>query len=175
MTNSKHSQFNSSVAIILLAVATTQSGPAADDGTLLMFRNPPDSSARITSIWGGGGSEQIVLKSDRTVWDWGLNSAGELGNGTTNNSAVPVQVLGPGGVGYLNSITAILGGELHNFALKSDGTVWAWGLNVFGQLGDGSTNWGTFSNRSVTPVQVFGLTSVKSLGGRGYHSMALKS
>jgi alpha-tubulin suppressor-like RCC1 family protein len=126
-------------------------------------------------MWGGGGSEQIVLKSDGMVWTWGLNSSGELGNGTTNNSAVPIQVVALGGVGYLASIKAIMGGELHNFALKTDGTVWAWGMNFFGQLGDGSTNWGAISNRSTTPVQVFGLTSVKSLGGRGYHSLALKT
>src|SRR5438552_6372022 len=80
-----------------------------------------------------------------------------------------------GGVGFLNSITAIMGGEIHNFALKSDGTVWAWGWNVFGQLGDGTTNWGNSTNRATTPVQVFGLSSVKSLGGRGYHSMAMKA
>jgi alpha-tubulin suppressor-like RCC1 family protein len=162
-----------SAAACLILVSPT-GAQTSGDGTLLILRNPTNSSPRITSIWGGGGSEQIVLKSDGTVWDWGLNSAGELGNGTTNNSAVPVQVVGPGGIGYLTSITAIMGGELHNFALKSDGTVWSWGMNFFGQLGDGSTNWGAATNRSTTPVQVFGLTSVKSLGGRGYHSMALK-
>jgi alpha-tubulin suppressor-like RCC1 family protein len=162
-----------SVAWLMLVLSTGAQTSA--DGTLVILRNPTNSSPRITSIWGGGGSEQIVLKSDGTVWDWGLNGSGELGNGTTNNSPVPVQVLGPGGVGYLTSITAIMGGELHNFALKSDGTVWSWGMNFFGQLGDGSTNWGAISNRSTTPVQVSGLTSVKSLGGRGYHSMALKT
>src|SRR5689334_12156838 len=77
---------------------------AGGDGTMVVLRNPSNSSPRIVSMWGGGGSEQIVLKSDGTVWDWGLNSAGQLGNGTTNNSAVPVQVQGPGGVGYLTSI-----------------------------------------------------------------------
>ncbi len=159
----------------LLLIGAGPSARAGGDGTMIVLRNPSNSSPRIVSMRGGGGSEQIVLKSDGTVWDWGLNSAGELGNGTTNSSAIPVQVQGPGGVGYLTSISAIMGGELHNFALKSDGTVWAWGLNAFGQLGDGSTNWGALSNRSVYPVQVSGLASVKSLGGRGYHSMALKT
>jgi len=82
---------------------------------------------------------------------------------------VPIQVHGPGNSGYLTSVTAIMGGEHDNYALKSDGTVWAWGGNFAGQLGDG-----TWTN-SVVPVQVSGLTSVKSLGGRGYHNLAVKS
>ena len=45
-----------------------------------------------------------------------------------------------GNVSYLNSVKAIMGGETHNVALKSDGTVWSWGYNAFGQLGNGTTN-----------------------------------
>jgi len=147
----------------------------AADETLVMLKNPTNSAPRITSLWGGGGSEQIVMKSDSTVWAWGYNSFGQVGNGTTNESCVPAQVLGPGGVGYLAPVATIMGGEQHNFALKPDGTVWAWGMNFFGQLGDGSTNWGVFGDYSATPVKVTNLTSIVSLGGRGYHSLALKS
>jgi alpha-tubulin suppressor-like RCC1 family protein len=71
--------------------------------------------------------------------------------------------------------TAIQGGELHNTALKANGTVWSWGLNSYGQLGDGSTNWGKNGDLSTTPVQTYGLTNVKSLGGRGYHTLALET
>ena len=148
---------------------------ADGNGTLIILQNPGNSSPRVVSLWGGGGSEQIIMKSDGTAWDWGLNRSGQLGNGTTNDADVPLQVLGSPSSGYLTNLGAIMGGELHNFALKSDGTVWAWGMNYFGQLGDGSTNWGNITNQSTTPVQVFGLTSVKALGGRGYHSMALKT
>jgi alpha-tubulin suppressor-like RCC1 family protein len=160
--------------IALGSVLSLASTMAAGDGTLVIFRNPTNSAPRVISLWGGA-EMQIVLKSDGTVWDWGNNGEGQLGSGTTNNSPVPVQVLGPGGVGHLGSITAIMGGEMHNFALRSDGTVWSWGWNVFGQLGDGTTNWGAMTNYSATPVQVSGLTAVKSLGGRGYHSLALKN
>ncbi len=121
----------------------------------------------------------LFLKSDGTVWDLGFNWFGKLGDGTfstfsppadfSNDRHLPVQVHGPGNAGYLNSITAIMGGESHNFALKSDGTVWDWGWNSMGQLGDG-----TFTDR-YTPVQVSGLSSVTALGGRGYHSLALRS
>jgi alpha-tubulin suppressor-like RCC1 family protein len=78
-----------------------------------------------------------------------------------------VRVHGPGNIGFLGSVTAIMGGEHHNFALKSDGTVWAWGGNFVGQLGTGS-----FTNTDV-PVQVSFPVSVTMLGGRGYHSLAV--
>jgi uncharacterized repeat protein (TIGR02543 family) len=120
------------------------------------------------SIWGGA-REVITLKSDGTVWSWGLNAKGQLGNGTTTNGSLPAQVVGPGGTGYLTGIVAVMGGEQHNLALKSDGTVWAWGLNQEEQLGDGNTT------NSSTPVQVSGLTSIVKLGSRGYHSVAVKS
>jgi len=126
------------------------------------------SPASVVSIWGGA-RHGIALKSDGTVWDWGTNLNGKLGDGTLTERHIPIQVHGPGDVGYLNSITAIMGGEIHNFALKSDGTVWSWGWNSFGQLGDG-----TFTERH-TPVQVSGIVSVIALGGRGYHSLAIKS
>ena len=120
------------------------------------------------SVWGGA-REAIALKADGSVWTWGLNGHGQLGDGTNTDSSVPVQVLGPNGVGYLTGVTAVMGGEQHNFALKSDGTVWAWGMNMLDQLGDGN------AQDSWTPVQVRGLSSIVSLGGRGYHSLAVKS
>src|SRR5271156_3677748 len=136
-------------------VASLESALAGGNGTLLILQNPTNSSPRIVSMWGGGGSEQIVMKSDGTVWDWGANSWGELGDGTTSNADLPVQVLGPGGSGDLAPVAAIQGGELHNTALKANGTVWSWGLNKYGQLGDGSTNWGNNGNLSTTPVQTY--------------------
>jgi len=132
-------------------------------------------SADVVSIWGGARGT-IILKSDGTVWTWGANFDGKLGIGETNTlrMAVPVEVHGLGNISYLNSVKAIMGGEIHNVALKSDGTVWAWGWNAFGQLGNGTTN------DSWTPVQTgLGstppLTSVTKLGGRPYFTLAVKS
>jgi YD repeat-containing protein len=134
------------------------------------------AAVQVISVWGGA-RESIALKSDGSVWTWGLNSCaglgtgpcGKLGDGTQIDRWTPVQVHGPGNTGYLNSVTAIMGGEHHNFAIKADGTLWAWGGNFVGQLGTGD-----FVNTD-TPVQVSGLISVTKLGGRGYHSLAVTS
>ena len=140
----------------------------------------PWRSPRMVSV-SGGARHAVALRSDGTAWTWGINMSGLIGDNTvstfqpsdpfgngTNDRHTPVQVHGPANVGVLTSIVAVMGGEPYNFALKSDGTVWAWGNNMFGQLGDGST-----VDRPV-PVQVSGLTDVNALGGRGYHSLALK-
>ena len=91
----------------------------------------------------------LALKNDGTVWAWGYGGHGQLGNNTTTDSSTPVQVVGPNGVGYLTGITSISAGANHALARKNDGTVWAWGLNGDGQLGNGT-------NSSTTPVQVVG-------------------
>jgi alpha-tubulin suppressor-like RCC1 family protein len=135
----------------------------------------PTSGADVVSIWGGARGT-IILKSDGTVWTWGANFNGKLGIGSIapNRVLVPTEVHGIGNIDYLNSITAIMGGEIHNLALKSDGTLWAWGWNALGQLGDGTTN------DASLPIQV-GLGSVPplapvtKLGGRTYWNLAVKS
>jgi hypothetical protein len=93
-----------------------------------------------------GGFHSLALKGDGTVWAWGYNRDGQLGDGTTTNRTTPVQVSG------LSGVTAIAAGTHHSLALKGDGTVWAWGGNWYGQLGDGTTT------NSTTPVQVSGLS-----------------
>ena len=131
--------------------------------------------ADVVSTWGGARGT-IILKSDGTVWTWGANFSGKLGLGETNTvrALVPVEVHGPGNAGFFNSVKTIMGGEIHNVALKSDGTVWSWGWNGLGQLGDGTTN------PAYTPVQtglgsVPPLTSVTKLGGRPYFTLAVKA
>lgn len=120
----------------------------------------------VTAIAAGAG-HSLALKSDSTVWAWGWNAEGELGNGTTTVGLSPVQVQTSGEV--LSGVQAIAGGRYHSLALKNDGTVWAWGGNNSGQLGDGT------NASSHTPVQVLNLTGVRCLASGGYHSLALKS
>lgn len=102
----------------------------------------------VTAI-AGGSQTAYALKSDGTVWSWGYNSTGQLGSGSTDLfSSTPVQVSG------LTSVTAIAGGLESASALKSDGTVWTWGFNEYGQ--------GTY-NHTYVPVQVSGLSSVTAI------------
>ena len=92
------------------------------------------SIAKVTT----GVSHSLALKSDGTVWAWGKNDYGQLGEGTTTDRNAPVQVKGIGGSGYLTDIVDIEAGKFHSIALKSDGTVVAWGNNSAGCLGDGT-------------------------------------
>src|SRR5215211_6648240 len=100
----------------------------------------------VEAISGGGApSYSLALKDDGTVWAWGDNRAsqgtrigGQLSDDEVTSSNTPLQVSDlPGG------IEAIAAGAEHGLALKDDGTVWAWGNNLFGQLGDGTTTDGT--------------------------------
>jgi alpha-tubulin suppressor-like RCC1 family protein len=118
----------------------------------------------VTAI-AGGENHSLALKSDGTVWAWGENGIGELGDGTITERHTPVQV----GVPPLSKVVAIAAGQGHNLALKDDGTVWAWGLNFSGQLGDGTT-----TDRH-TPVQVQNLSGVTAIAGGDNHSLAVKS
>jgi alpha-tubulin suppressor-like RCC1 family protein len=94
----------------------------------------------VTAI-AAGYDHTISLSNNGTVWAWGSNSNGQLGNGTTTDSWLPVQASGLAGV------TAIAAGYKDNVALKNDSTVWAWGYNSNGQLGDGTTT------DKLTPIQ----------------------
>jgi len=84
-----------------------------------------------------GNFHTMALKSDGTVWAWGYNSYGQLGDGTTTNRSTPVQV------SSLSNVTAIAGGNSHSLALKSDGTVLAWGGNYVANWGMGLIQTGT--------------------------------
>ena len=85
-------------------------------------------------------STSMALKSDGTVYMWGNNDKGQLGDGTKTNRKTPVQVKGENGQGYIGNIKQIATAEGCSLALSTDGTVWSWGDNQNGRLGDGTTN-----------------------------------
>ena len=96
-----------------------------------------------------GYTHNLALCSDGSLAAWGSNNAGQLGNGTTTNSPVPVAV-NLSGVLNGKRITRIACGYTSSYALCDDGTIAAWGKNAMGQLGTGSTT----PSSSSTPVAV---------------------
>ncbi len=106
----------------------------------------------------------LAVTSGGTVWAWGRNVEGELGDGTLTTSRTPVRVMG------LTGIIAVSAGGRHSLALRSDGTVWAWGDNEHGQMGNGVT-----SLHQLTPVEVAGLAGVTKISAGGDFSLALRS
>jgi alpha-tubulin suppressor-like RCC1 family protein len=109
-----------------------------------------------------GGSHNLALRNDGTVWAWGVNLFGQLGNGTPGTgSSTPVMA-------RLTNVKAIAAGGAHGLALRNDGTVWAWGRNDFGQLGNGEPG-----ISSPFPVRVAGLDNVKAIAAGSKYSLAL--
>jgi alpha-tubulin suppressor-like RCC1 family protein len=111
-----------------------------------------------------GDFHNAALSSNGTVWAWGYNIYGQVGDGTTN-----WRILNPAQIAGLTGVKAIAVGSFHTLALKEDGTVWAWGHNAQGQLGNGTTV------DSTSPVQVIGLNDVIGIAAGYAHSTALKS
>jgi len=111
----------------------------------------------------------LGIKADGTVWAWGANNYGQLGDETTTTAETPVQVHGAGGIGFLQNVVAVAAGDSMSFALKSDGTLWAWGRNNFGQLGDGT------NTDSPVPVQVSISGYVTDIQSGFTYGVALKS
>ncbi len=91
-----------------------------------------------------GGDHSLAIGSDGKLYAWGNNAEGQLGDGTTHNSSTPVVVSMPAGV----TATAVAAGQDHSVALGSNGSVYDWGDNAFGELGNGTTN------DATTPVKV---------------------
>ena len=131
-----------------------------------LHRHQPSHGRSSDHVWTSRGSppgsrSPPAVKNDGTVWTWGANDAGQLGDGSTTQRNSPRQVPG------LSSITRVDCGYYHTLALGSDGSVWAWGRNSNGQLGDGTT-----TNRS-TAAKIANLAASSSISAGEFHSMAL--
>jgi len=105
----------------------------------------------------------LALKSDGTVWSWGYNQYGQLGNDTKTDATydAPVQVTG------LANVVKVAAGVYTSYAIKSDGTLWAWGNNDYGQLGDGT------QIEKTIPVQI--MTNVSLIAGGDSFAIATKT
>jgi alpha-tubulin suppressor-like RCC1 family protein len=113
----------------------------------------------------GGSYHSLGVRANGTVWAWGYNGSGQLGDGTLISRSSPVSVVG----GFTDWISAS-GGSSHSVAVRANGTVWAWGFNYSGRLGDG-----TIINRSSPVSVVGGFTDWISASAGSFHSLGVRA
>ncbi|MBS1534699.1 MAG: T9SS type A sorting domain-containing protein [Bacteroidetes bacterium] len=132
-----------------------------------------NSKAQCWSQIAAGEYHTLAIKSDGTLWAWGNNDYGQLGDGTTINKSIPTQI------GSDTDWMAIDAAGSNSMALKSNGTLWAWGNNNLGLIGDGNHGDGVFN---TLPTQIgfdtdwvkfaiksFAIKSNGTLWGWGYN------
>jgi len=139
------------------------------DGSFFAALAPRQISA-VGSTWrqvSAGGEHTLAIRSDGTLWSWGSNESGQLGIGSAGGwndyRDRPVQV------GTASDWIDIATGARHSLGLRSNGTLWAWGENGGGQLGDGTT-----TNRHL-PVQVGSVATWASISACAGMSFGIRS
>lgn len=105
----------------------------------------------------------LAIKNDGTLWAWGANYNGQLGDGSLVNKTIPTKI------GNDNDWKEVSSGDRHSLAIKNNGTLWAWGANFFGEIGNGTTI------NSTIPIQIGLSTNWKSVRAGSYFSIALKT
>ena len=130
------------------------------------------SAGAVEVMTATGYQHSAYLADDGTVWCWGENDFGQLGNNSTTDSNVPTQVrIGVGATQLLTDVIAIAAGYQHTFALRADGTVWSWGRNdSWGALGLGST-----ASSFLFANQIPGLSGIKAIASGGFTGYALSA
>lgn len=110
------------------------------DGTTPVSRPRPGQVSGLSGVTAiaGGRNHALALMGNGTVRAWGLNSSGQLGDGTRTNRSLPVTVKGPGNV-TLSNVVHISAGASHSVAVLADGRVFTWGEGGLGQLGSGGS------------------------------------
>jgi len=139
------------------------------DGTAADRAAPTRIGADTDWVYASAGySHTLAVRSDGSVWAWGLNEWSQLGDGTSASSGVPVRV-GAASGGPENGWVSVSAGREHSMAVGADGSLWAWGRNLAGLLGDGTT-----SNRRL-PVRVGTDSGWASVSAGRAHTVAIRT
>lgn len=123
----------------------------------------PTANSRATPMLAGGANQTCSLAANGTVQCWGINSVGQLGNGTTTSSTTPAPVSG------ISTAVRIAAGHDHSCAVLGSGAVQCWGNNFSGQLGNGT------NASSAEPVTVSGISQATWVAVAMFHSCAVIS
>jgi alpha-tubulin suppressor-like RCC1 family protein len=121
------------------------------------------SNAQCWDKISSGAYHTIAIAHDGTLWAWGYNNTGQVGNGTVVNQNIPVQI------GTDTDWVTVGAGYYHSFAIKSNGTLWGWGYNLNRQLGNNS------NNDSLTPIQIGTDTNWSKISGGEDFTIAIKT
>jgi len=113
-------------------------------------------SAQCWDSIASGAYHTLAVAQNGTLWSWGYNSVGQLGNGNTTNQLNPVQI------GTDANWSKVSAGYYHSFAIKTDGTLWAWGNNSNGQLGNGN------NVNQLSPLQIGTSQWLDVVGGQEF-------
>ena len=143
-----------------VTITASVQGWTSGSDTLMVLDDHED--ARFAPSIAAGDDHSLALDDTGTVWSWGDNGSGQLGDGSTGNRSAPFQVAS------LSDVFAVAAGGNHTLALTGDGRVWAWGGNSSGELGDG-----TFLSRTQ-PVCVHSIAEGVSIAAGYGHSLALR-
>jgi alpha-tubulin suppressor-like RCC1 family protein len=133
----------------------------------ITYRSTPRQEFTSSTNWrqvSCGRDHSLAIKTDGTLWAWGYNNNGQIGNNTLNQQVTPIQI------GTATNWKQVAGGESHSLSIKTDGTLWAWGDNLYGQLGDNTTT------DKPTPIQEFTLSkNWKQVTAGDFFSVAIKT
>jgi alpha-tubulin suppressor-like RCC1 family protein len=131
------------------------------DGTEENKPSPIKIMDGVTQVTAGY-SHTLAIKTDGSLWAWGDNSSGELGNGESSSGkkqSTPIKIM--------DDVAQVAAGSSHTLAIKTDGSLWAWGSNSYGELGDGTTS------PKTTPTKI--LDNISQVSAGSNHSIAISS
>ena len=122
------------------------------------------------------GSHSLVIQPDGSLWAWGTNWFGQLGNGLVSDWDVP----NPNPIWIMGDVVSVSASGNHSMAIRSDGSLWSWGINEFGEIGDGTfSGTGPQDISHLSPTQIMNdvveVSASAAHGGNAGFTLAIRS